>query len=86
MFLAGRIVVSNSRSQSPAKARSLYTFAPLGLTDMGDTFQVASVIAAGSAQLKLTVWLNPPCGATESVNVAEPPAVTVAEGWLGDTA
>ncbi len=60
--------------------------APLGVTDAGETAQVVvGVSVAGSVQLRLTVWLNPPSGATESVNVVEPPALTVAEGWLGET-
>jgi hypothetical protein len=59
---------------------------PLGVTDMGETAQVVvGVSVAGSMQLKLTVWLNPPCEATESWNVAVPPALTLAEGWLGET-
>ena len=53
--------------------------APLGVTEAGVAAQVENFNVAGSVQLKLTVWLNPPCGAIESVNVAVPPAATVAE-------
>ena len=52
---------------------------PLGVTEAGVAAQVENFNVAGSVQLKLTVWLNPPCGAIESVNVAVPPAATVAE-------
>ena len=61
--------------------KAVEAVAPLGVTELGVTAQVACVIVAGSAQLKLTVWLNPPCDATESVNVAVPPALTVADCW-----
>ena len=59
--------------------KAVEAVAPLGVTELGVTAQVACVIVAGSAQLKLTVWLNPPCGEIESVNVAVPPAATLAE-------
>jgi len=52
---------------------------PLGVTEAGVTAQVENFNVAGSEQLKLTVWLNPPCGVIESVNVAVPPAATLAE-------
>src|SRR5438034_6382619 len=58
----------------------------LGVTELGVTAHVACAIVAGSAQLKFTVWLNPPCDATKSVNVAVPPAATVAETWFVESA
>lgn len=48
---------------------------PLGVSDAGLTTQVA--FAGVPAQDKLTAWLNPPAGVTETVALALLPAVTL---------
>lgn len=55
---------------------------PSGVTDPGATEQEAC--SGAPLQLKDTLWLNPPMGATFKVYVAEDPAETVAE--LGEAA
>lgn len=55
---------------------------PSKVTIEGETLQVAPVGAP--IQVHVTLWLNPPAGAADSVNVAVCPAFIV---WLsGDTA
>ena len=49
---------------------------PLSFTELGDTEQVD--IAGAPVQLSVTVWLNPPRGATAIVYWAVCPGVTVA--------
>jgi hypothetical protein len=48
---------------------------PSSVTDEGEIEHVAAVGAP--AQLHVTVWLNPPCGATDTVKFAVPPAAIV---------
>ena len=49
----------------------------LGVMEAGEAAQV--VCAGKPAQPKLTAWLKPLSGAIESVNVAVPPTLTVAD-------
>ena len=50
---------------------------PVGVIEEGEIVQVER--SGAPEQLKLTIWLNPPSDSTVSVNVAVPPAVTLAE-------
>lgn len=48
---------------------------PFSVTEEGETEHIAA--AGAPVQLHVTVWLNPPCGAADTVKFAVPPAAIV---------
>jgi hypothetical protein len=58
-------------------------FEPSSVVEAGETVHV--IVAGAPVQLQVTVWLNPPEGAAETVNFAFSPAATVAPEGAAET-
>ena len=58
---------------------------PSSVTDEGETEQAAVAVVGAIAQLHVTVWLNPACGAADTVALAVWPAVIDCEDGLEET-
>jgi hypothetical protein len=79
MLLGGRAAGRARLAEVPSVVTVTLTDAgwePSSVTELEESEQVEW--AGAPLQLSWTVWLNPPCGATETINLAVWPGVTVA--------